>query len=514
MRSKLIYIAMEENKEEKEFMKNVLIKNYPGYEIREITSNSDPISLLNSDFFLFVMTGDWIKQKFEVEKTQNLKDWVKQYLEKMNQKSFSGTVFILDKNSSQSDEKISPSCWIFRDIFDFKFDVLKAKTDIYVQSEIHQELKDEGVKEEEEKEKQKENFIPVPSTEVVQKKKEAVQKKNTQLSKCISPPESDIEYDPMSNYEMNFCKPVILEDYPDTIKEEKVFEDKYVRAYEILKLNYLYDKSMINKKVAFWSPLHTSDTVFHILFNFAIYLAYHDISVGVLEPISKYPSPLLYLTLSQFCKKPKDWIHPMEPYFSEGDFNPSNAKWRYKNVDWHPLNNKILNKKWTSDDIAIYMEFISNCNVGLVILPEGRMDTYTKETLALLHEIWIFVDNRQHFHQWIQFIKEIENNYPTLQIKLVHFDVIEEKHAKQIEEKTGYSVVSLIPPIHYEILKSQTMSKLLIEMKTAREKLEPAFQKMYDSLQLHSEQSLKKSQKMTTWHNLIPALLKNKIIKN
>jgi len=102
----------------------------------------------------------------------------------------------------------------------------------------------------------------------------------------------------------------------------------------------------------------------------------------------------------------------------------------------------------------------------------------------LIHELWVFVDHRKQLYQWTQFIKELDINYPNLQIKLVYYDALDENHAKYIAEEMGYPLVSVIPPIHSEVLDTQLTSKILLESDLGRGKLEPAFKRMFDNLHL------------------------------
>lgn len=448
MKSRLIYFAVEE--EYKIFLEKYLLENYPNSKIKDVSENNDILPIIQSEFFLFIVT---------IDRLQNFKQ--------IQQLQLGGMVYVLDKNSPYSVQEINHCLRVYKDVFNF---------------ELINMVNGSPLKEQ--KDHKEDNSTSVP---LINKEKSK--------PKQVSEPKPSLreENESVTLNEYNHFNPIILEKYPETIIEEKAFEDKYIRAHEVVKVNFLYNKSNINKKIAFWSPLHTSDTVFHILFNFAIYVARYNISVGVLEPISKYPLPLLELTLSQYTQKPKGWIHAMEPYFSEKDFNPHLARWQYKNVDWHPLNNEIISQKWTDDDISVYMNVISNCNVGLVIFPEGRMDPYyIEKTLSLIHELWVFVDHRKQLFQWTQFIKELDINYPNLQIKLVYYDGIEENRAKHIADEMGYPLVSVIPPIHSEILDTQLTSKILLESDLGRKKLEPAFKRMFDNLHLPEKENSKK----------------------
>ena len=287
------------------------------------------------------------------------------------------------------------------------------------------------------------------------------------------PAVEQIDFDYIEN---NDCQPVILEEYP-ALHDSNA--SGYAAVSQIINMHYKYGKRQGNRIIGFWSPLDNHQTVLHILINLAIHLAKYNIDVAVLETITSRPK--LKAKLVQYNSQPENWVSVMHPVFSKEEYSPENARWRYRNVDWHPISKEILEGvTWKTKDVETYLLTLMNCNIGLVDLQFDEMSVANKYALEYLDELWIFLDNRLYESmEWASYIHDLEENY-RLKIHLIFIKGCSRKRADMIAEKLGYRYLTIFPSLEQEIEKNEEMNIPLIDYKPFERKIFLSFSDLTD----------------------------------
>jgi len=457
--------------------KDNLIKKFPKSELLSILSEEEVWASLKKPFFLLISPIDFFEN-----------------MERLKAMDLNGTVILLD-SSVEEKESINDNILIYKDLNTFSIDLYLMNRDVF-KNDLKKKL---------ERNKTKETKEHIPSATTKESTSETIKKyeqkesnqnaelenNNKEIVKRDSKDEEDgpstkpaekgekLEEPPDISEEPNLSKPVVLENYPN--EDMLLFNlpsDAEMRSELNIKEYFSYDKRDGNRIIGVWSPQRFNGVSTFVL-NFSIYFKQYNFNIAVLEALTK--NPFLKRKLDMCKSNPKNWMSFYESIFcDEEEYKTKNVRWRYRGIDWHPLRKEDLDEKtWNKKLISLYINNLKLCNFGFVDLPSEQAKEYTIDTINLLDELWIIVDNKYaEDREWLTYIREVFKKCPNIQKKLIFTRCYSKDRAKYVANQLNIPLLTTIPSLEIEVQKNETESFPLIDKKEVKEILNPSFEEI------------------------------------
>ncbi|WP_078557247.1 hypothetical protein [Bacillus alkalicellulosilyticus] len=463
------YLALS-NKQDLHFLRDELTHKYKDITPIEITSEEIK-KKIQHDFYLLVTDYETLKETDSVHldnvKGQiwyinpNLNQNTKKPISKQNMTIFHSASSVVTwlKFEQQANPNISQGKPAFE------------KTQV-------EEKKKTTIEKKETEEKKKTEQTDSPDSKEEQKK----DKKDSPL---VSEDENDI---------INESEPVTVDPYPplmDTEVTEKIkndcntielseYEDEDISSI-MKRIKTIREKERFpdiprenHKVIGVWSPLHRMGVTTFIM-NFAIFFGHHfKMDTAVIESPTSYQ--LIKTLLKQYNPKHKEveklsYLHMIE------ETPLKDIVWHYHNVAWFPLNEKDMESfDWQGPVTqAAYSKMKKDYELILVDLPTGDMKQYTKDTLALIDELWILVDGSYHqIISWGNYINQLveEHNMTAKLLFVKHYPFTKKK---DILGAMNYPIISKIPDLSQEVYRSYKKDKPMILQEDASDILIDVF---------------------------------------
>ncbi len=267
----------------------------------------------------------------------------------------------------------------------------------------------------------------------------------------------------------------------DKIENECVDKSNYIvasRSTIAKRYTFIQNGLNQNKTIGVWSPLQRMG-VTTFVFNFAIYLASQQISTVVLEGISA--RHYLKTLLSRMKSQPKDWKSYAHTLHNK-NVAIDQFLWNYRGVMWLPLDEDDTEDiVWNNESLYYYFKSIQDFDITLCDLPTGPFEELTKITLNHMDELWIMIDDNYHLLlSYQKYIEGVMKHYPHIKIHLIFNNAFPFSQQKLLEEKFGYSILTSLPPLDFEMVsKNNYESHPLIDKKKVKELYLPSYKKLY-----------------------------------
>lgn len=341
----------------------------------------------------------------------------------------------------------------------YQFIEIKKKTDNvsretskpeYERPAVHSEIEEDEVEEE-----STEPALVQPTIEHLQETVEAIEKK-----------QDDKESASIGEKEHTVA------DLRDIRKE---YEQKVIEYREFVNIPIWKKDRIKQKSIGVWSPMQRSG-VSTFINNFAFFLAQYPIEIAVLEAISNKVK--MKSLLSRYQALPAQW----ESYcsFISGAVQASQVRLNFNSVDFYPLDNANLNRKWDNTLIHYYFEGLKFYDVLMVDLPTGEMTPFTEEAVFHLDEVWILINNDVlELMEWKSYMKRILDGK---KVKLIFNNFIACSEPNAIAEALEYPLITAVPTLHEEAIKNQYLKGPLYHQDGVAEKLQNSFSEILEYL--------------------------------
>lgn len=228
--------------------------------------------------------------------------------------------------------------------------------------------------------------------------------------------------------------------------------------------------------IGIWSPIPRMG-VTSLTMNFGFYLAKRSVYTAVLEGLTERHA--LKDWLKRYTDMPTDW--KSLAYAIQNDSAIEHTNWNYKNVTFLPLDRNDPHAEWNHDSLESYITTTRVMDVTLVDLPTGKMESYTKDSLQFLDQLWIVVDDAfQETVAWKDYIKELEDA-AGIPIYLVFNKTYEFSQTERMQKALGYPLLTTLPALHEETMRSYYESTPLY----FQAELQPLLDEGFDELAHH-----------------------------
>ena len=228
--------------------------------------------------------------------------------------------------------------------------------------------------------------------------------------------------------------------------------------------------------IGIWSPIPRMG-VTSLTMNFGFYLAKRSVYTAVLEGLTERHA--LKDWLKRYTNMPTDW--KSLAYAIQNDSAIEHTNWNYKNVTFLPLDRNDPHAEWNHDSLESYITTTRVMDVTLVDLPTGKMESYTKDSLQFLDQLWIVVDDAfQETVAWKDYIKELEDA-AGIPIYLVFNKTYEFSQTERMQKALGYPLLTTLPALHEETMRSYYESTPLY----FHAELQPLLDEGFDELAHH-----------------------------
>jgi hypothetical protein len=446
--NKKIYLAI--NEQEISSIQSILIKRIPNSEICSLTTREETLEIIKSSFHMLIVPAEFID------------------LEQLKTTLLDGTVILLDRTIKDSIE-INENIQMYKDIETYS-NFLMTKP---LENPILKDKKAESPKEEQSSNKEAK---PTPIQFEDNETKQEEEGKDIQKPKTKENQKSPSELD-----EANFGEPVIIDPFPPEINI-KIESDLKTKTDLAIAENYQYGTWQGNKIIGVWSPIAATGVTTFIV-NLAFYLCEDKADIAVIEPLSENAN--LKELLSDYTSVPKAWRSYLE-YTQKEDISAKSMKWLYHGVDWLPIGQYELERKWKMQQLCKLMHdqirLTQKSNVTFIDFPPGKMSPYILESLPYLDEFWIMVDNRQKSYRYRSYIEELIEKYH-LNAKLIVNRSFSSGQTKLIVKHFEQPLLATIPVL-MEALQNEWGKQPIIKKPEIRELLQPTFDKLSTHLKL------------------------------
>ena len=228
-----------------------------------------------------------------------------------------------------------------------------------------------------------------------------------------------------------------------------------------------------NKTIAVWSPIQRSGiTTFCI--NYACFLAENRLFTGVLESLRPHNANILKHIVKRYSALPKNWVSYAQ-MTHKGVKGDKVATWYYKDALFLPLDDDDSKLNWSYGSLATYVRNSQTMDVTLIDMPSGYLEEYSIETIRLVDELWILIDDTyQEILSWRSYIKELEKNCK-VEVKLIFNKEYSFSQKDKISKHLGYPIIASIPAMHEQIMRNYYENETLYYIQPSRSLLYEPF---------------------------------------
>lgn len=273
--------------------------------------------------------------------------------------------------------------------------------------------------------------------------------------------------------------PAVVENYTDdsvTTAEEpdRGGEIDFIsRSRKLQKQIFMKQQWEEHKMVGVWSPIHSSGvTTFTI--NYALFLANNRIYTTVMEGLTE--NQILKDILQQYTLIPENWESYAKAIHSD-EINKE-IDWTYKNVKFLPLDHDDFKIEWNPKSIEAYMTTPNVVDLTLVDLPTGKMEQYTRDSLAYLSELWILLeDNPLKVMAWKDYILQLKEKLD-IPIHLILNKSFSFSKVKIYTDHLNVPLLVQLPAIHEECQKNMHENTPLYYSVSVNTLLDPPFMQL------------------------------------